>query len=233
MNNARKALHDLRKGEPDSATRYLVGMARLADPKPGAVPFPDWIRNKFGEVLAAANIGGGALAEIGGSKNSFITKLDGFEVRFLSLYPMDDPSYVEADITNCPQVPDSSFDAVLSINVFEHISKPWLAAKEIERILKPGGVTFHVAPFSYFYHRAPIDCFRYTPDGFLSLFDGMEPLYAEFYTANRRRDNRGKAPRTIDYYGGPDLAIDALGGWRENIYTVFAAKKRLDLVNPE
>ena len=71
------------------------------------------------------------------------------------------------------------------------------------------GITFHVARFSHFYETVPFDCFRYSPDGFRSLFDEMETLRAEFYTAKPRGDNLDKKPSPID----------------EKIYTVFAARK--------
>ncbi|MBL8850839.1 MAG: class I SAM-dependent methyltransferase, partial [Planctomycetaceae bacterium] len=53
-----------------------------------------------------------------------------------------------------------SFDAVLSFAVFEHLHNPFLAIREVSRILKPGGVFVGVVsqgePFheSYFHHTA-------------------------------------------------------------------------------
>ncbi|MFA5828062.1 MAG: class I SAM-dependent methyltransferase [Candidatus Shapirobacteria bacterium] len=43
---------------------------------------------------------------------------------------------------------DQTFDIVLSSDVFEHISKPYLAHKEIYRVLKPGGIHIFTVPFS-------------------------------------------------------------------------------------
>jgi SAM-dependent methyltransferase len=55
---------------------------------------------------------------------------------------------------------DATFDAVLSYAVFEHLYHPHLAAAEVARVLKPGGVFFGAVslgePFhdSYFHHSA-------------------------------------------------------------------------------
>lgn len=43
------------------------------------------------------------------------------------------------DLTHCP-LPDASVDAVVLLNVLEHIERDDLALKQIYRILKPGGV---------------------------------------------------------------------------------------------
>jgi SAM-dependent methyltransferase len=42
--------------------------------------------------------------------------------------------------------PDSSFDAAVCLEVFEHLFEPQLAAQEIARVLRPGGVLVATAP---------------------------------------------------------------------------------------
>ena len=58
------------------------------------------------------------------------------------------------DITNIP-VPDESFDAIMCIEVLEHLPEPMLALDEFQRILKPGGKLILTAPFSSNLHMAP------------------------------------------------------------------------------
>jgi ubiquinone/menaquinone biosynthesis C-methylase UbiE len=61
---------------------------------------------------------------------------------------------IVSDITAIP-VPDQSFDAIMCIEVFEHIPDPISAIKEFSRIVKPGGHVIITAPFCSFTHFAP------------------------------------------------------------------------------
>lgn len=70
-----------------------------------------------------------------------------YQIMVIREIKLHDLPVIIGDITKCPQIPDNTYDMVFSIDVFEHINKPWLAAKEIVRILKPGGVSYHIAPF--------------------------------------------------------------------------------------
>lgn len=69
------------------------------------------------------------------------------------------------DIAAIPQ-PDASFDAIMCIEVFEHIPHPLAALKEFGRLLKPGGQLIITAPFCSITHFAPY--FFYT--GFSRYF---------------------------------------------------------------
>lgn len=59
-----------------------------------------------------------------------------------------------SDIAKIP-VKDRSFDAVMCIEVFEHIPHPTEAIKEFARILKKGGTLIITAPVSSLTHFAP------------------------------------------------------------------------------
>lgn len=61
---------------------------------------------------------------------------------------------VISDITSIPE-PDASFDAIMCIEVFEHIPEPVKAVEEFSRILKPGGILIITAPFCSLTHFAP------------------------------------------------------------------------------
>ena len=47
---------------------------------------------------------------------------------------------------------DDSQEAIIAIAVLEHVEEPWLAAKELYRVLAPGGHCFIYVPFLYYYH---------------------------------------------------------------------------------
>jgi ubiquinone/menaquinone biosynthesis C-methylase UbiE len=61
---------------------------------------------------------------------------------------------IVCDITDIPE-PDSSFDAILCSEVFEHLTDPLQALDEFRRLLKPGGKIILTAPFSSLVHFAP------------------------------------------------------------------------------
>jgi SAM-dependent methyltransferase len=76
--------------------------------------------------------------------------------------------------SHCLPFKDNCFDFVYSNSVFEHLKKPFVVAKEINRILRKGGMMWCDAPLIYPVHGVPYDYFRYTPDGLKSLFNDME-----------------------------------------------------------
>jgi ubiquinone/menaquinone biosynthesis C-methylase UbiE len=58
---------------------------------------------------------------------------------------------IVSDITKIPE-PDSSFDAVMCIEVFEHLLEPILAIKEFNQLLKSDGHLIITAPFCSLIH---------------------------------------------------------------------------------
>ena len=61
---------------------------------------------------------------------------------------------IVSDITNIPE-PDLSFDAIMCVEVFEHLPDPIAAIKEFSRLLKPDGSLLITAPFCSQTHFAP------------------------------------------------------------------------------
>ena len=122
------------------------------------------------------------------------------------------------DITDCKNIKDNSYDIIISSDVFEHINKPWDAAKEIIRILKPNGLSLHSTLFSWRYHPCPNDYYRFTHEGMKVLFEGLEHLESYLDDTERRRDiikyNKSNIPNKKD----------KLGGWRENWRVNYVGK---------
>jgi SAM-dependent methyltransferase len=207
-----------------SIVDFVGDMADSEDGPESKVTLPRLAARHIRQLMSQHQLTG-PIAEVGGAKNSMVRFFPENEYRHLSIFSSDNPNMLVADVTNCPQIPDESFDVVVSLSCFEHMQRPWRAAEEITRILKPGGITYHTAPFSYFYHKAPVDYWRFTPDSFAFLFQDLEPLRTEFYSANRRRNNTGSASNPIDGHGEPDFAVDGFGGWRENWHAIYAGRK--------
>jgi SAM-dependent methyltransferase len=68
-----------------------------------------------------------------------------------------------------------TFDAVLSYAVFEHLHNPYLAAAEVARVLRPGGIFFGVVSQGEPYHES---YFHHTSLGVLAILGaaGLAPV---------------------------------------------------------
>lgn len=61
---------------------------------------------------------------------------------------------IVSDIISIPE-PDASFDAIMCVEVIEHLENPVLAIQEFSRLLKPNGHLIITAPFCSLTHFAP------------------------------------------------------------------------------
>jgi SAM-dependent methyltransferase len=62
-------------------------------------------------------------------------------------------------------VPAGRFDYVVCTEVLEHTRRPFEAAAELHRVLKPGGLLFLTVPFNFRIHGPLPDCWRFTEHG--------------------------------------------------------------------
>lgn len=69
------------------------------------------------------------------------------------------------DFDICAAALDEQFDLVIAEHIFEHLRYPHRAAKNVLRMLAPGGHFLIVTPFLYKVHANPIDCARWTEQG--------------------------------------------------------------------
>ena len=65
---------------------------------------------------------------------------------------------------------DEPFDIIYSSAVFEHFAMPWVAATEIAKLLKVGGIVFVETHFSFSSHERPWHFFQFSDLGLRSLF---------------------------------------------------------------
>jgi SAM-dependent methyltransferase len=69
---------------------------------------------------------------------------------------------------------DASFDGVISIAVLEHVKDPFQAARELQRVLKPGGQLFCAVPFLQPRHGYPHHYYNMTAQGIENLFPALQ-----------------------------------------------------------
>lgn len=87
---------------------------------------------------------------------------------------------------------NNSFDLVFCLETLEHADRPWLVAKEIERVLTLNGVAIISSQQNFPIHKYPSDYFRYTPYGLAVLFEkikdplmiGISPPFADEVKTN-------------------------------------------------
>ncbi|GAC1341794.1 MAG: hypothetical protein NVSMB26_29970 [Beijerinckiaceae bacterium] len=75
-----------------------------------------------------------------------------------------------ADLHRLPSDWTDRFDAVVSVSVFEHLERPWIAAKEIARVLAPGGICYIGTHQTFPLHGYPSDFFRFSKEALSLLF---------------------------------------------------------------
>jgi SAM-dependent methyltransferase len=78
---------------------------------------------------------------------------------------------IVADLHRLTDVVGSErFDVIISASTFEHLKYPTVAAHELLKVLKLGGVLFVQTHQSFPLHGYPNDYFRYSRDALASLF---------------------------------------------------------------
>jgi SAM-dependent methyltransferase len=83
---------------------------------------------------------------------------------------------VVADLHSLPFEWTNRYDACIANAVFEHLERPWIAAKEVARILAPGGVCYIATHQTFPLHGHPKDFFRFSTDALSLIFSdaGLE-----------------------------------------------------------
>lgn len=66
---------------------------------------------------------------------------------------------------------DGALCVVISREVFEHLADPWEAAREVRRVLAPGGLLYLQTPFIIGRHAGPDDYWRFTRQGLERLLE--------------------------------------------------------------
>lgn len=130
--------------------------------------------HRLGEGGVVLNIGaGGVIAER--------LRDAGVRARSVDVDPARAPDLL-ADIEDLAMLADASVDAVVMMEVLEHVRRPERAVGELHRVLKPGGIVIGSTPFLLGMHDQPHDYYRYT-------LHGLDWLFREFTALTVRERN--------------------------------------------
>ncbi len=76
---------------------------------------------------------------------------------------------------------EETFDLVICCHVLEHTRDPRRAARNIESVLKPGGLAYIATPWSQAFHATPDDYWRFSVRGLMLMFERLE-IVSSFYS---------------------------------------------------
>ncbi len=163
-----------RRQAPADPSQLLEAIA--TDPPPLTYSGPSALRDSsaFLSELMARLQPGATVLDLGCGPRDQQRPIESFGFRYLGV----DVDSAAADLlvdAHCLPFKDQSFDAVLSYAVLEHLRDPFVALREITRVLRSGGLYLGTVsqgePFhaSYFHH---------TAWGLLSLFSRQPELEA-------------------------------------------------------
>lgn len=118
--------------------------------------------------------------EVAGGSYRPLFPADRFEYAGLDLEPGPNVDIVPDRPYAWTNIPPDAYDVVISGQALEHMEFFWLAAVEMTRVLKPGGLMCLIAPRGFGRHRHPVDCWRFDVDGMVAIarWCALEPLHA-------------------------------------------------------
>ncbi|MCU0526822.1 MAG: methyltransferase domain-containing protein [Elainella sp. Prado103] len=144
--------------------------------------FNEFIQMVNDRQLKVLEVGSRIVAPGSQSKRSLFSKAvsyTGFDY-----YPDDNTDVVGDAHRLSSYFARNSFDAIFSLSVFEHLAMPWVVAREINQLLKVGGITYHMTHNAWPIHEQPWDFWRFTDEALKALFSpalGFEVLKAGYF----------------------------------------------------
>jgi SAM-dependent methyltransferase len=101
------------------------------------------------------------ILDVGAGRGDFAEALAGFCSIALELYPYPEIDIV-CDLTRSNPFRPACFDAILLLNVLEHVYDTHALLDRLAGLLKPGGLLLVAIPFMVKLHQTPLDFVRYT-----------------------------------------------------------------------
>lgn len=123
-------------------------------------------------LIEMAEATGGMIMDCGAGSREFISE---------NLIQTEIMPYANVDLLAVNQslpFKDGVFDAIFSFDVLEHVTDPFLCARELTRVLKPGGYLYLDLPFLQLEHGYPHHYFNATRMGLRRLFNNLLEIQA-------------------------------------------------------
>jgi SAM-dependent methyltransferase len=89
------------------------------------------------------------------------------------------------DVENLPRA-DATAGSVLALNLFEHVQRFWRGFDELQRVLRPDGLLVVSCPFHLHIHAFPNDYWRFTPEAFRLLLEGLPQKIIGYHGPRKR-----------------------------------------------
>ena len=116
---------------------------------------------QFLQTQLAHLTGDSRILDVGAGRGDFAALLDRFQTTSLDIYPYPEVDLV-CDLTVSNPFRPASFDAVVLMNVLEHVYDTHAMLERLADLLKPGGLLMIAIPFLVKLHQTPVDFVRYT-----------------------------------------------------------------------
>jgi SAM-dependent methyltransferase len=116
---------------------------------------------RFLEKFITTLPGSAVILDFGAGHGDFTAVLQKRKVVALDVYPYEEVDIV-CDLQRDVPFKRASFDAIVLMNVLEHIQQPERLLKTLAGLLRPGGSLIVAVPFLLKLHQLPYDFYRYS-----------------------------------------------------------------------
>ncbi|HRH24002.1 MAG TPA: class I SAM-dependent methyltransferase [Candidatus Paceibacterota bacterium] len=122
------------------------------------------LRKAEHQALAGFPLSGKVLDLGGDTRSDYRNMFSGdYAITTVNMLPEAKPDIL-ADLEEPLPIEDASYDAVLLINVMEHVFEYRALLLECARVLRPGGTIVIIVPYLFPYHASPHDYHRYSAE---------------------------------------------------------------------
>lgn len=149
------------------------------------------------------------ILDVGAGRGDFAEVYKNRQSVALDIYPYPEVD-LACDLAQVNPFKPGSFDAILLMNVLEHVYEPLALLAQLLQLLKPGGVLVVAVPFMVKMHQLPVDFNRYTQ-----------------FSLQRMGDDLGMAVERLEgFYDPASLLGEGLGNLKFNVLPRLAGWRR-------